>query len=193
MVTHMVRSVCVFCGSSSGNSACYREAAQELGALLGRRGLRLVYGGGNTGLMGAVADACLAARGSVIGVIPRVLVEKGLAHGGLTELHVVGSMHERKATMAGLADAFVALPGGLGTFEEFFEAVTWTQLGLHGKACGIVNTAGYFDGLLALANRAVQDGFLRPQHREMLLSDARPERLLDLVLAYTPPVLGKWM
>ncbi len=189
---HMVGSICVFCGSNSGNSRRYLEAAQELGELLGRRGLRLVYGGGNCGLMGAVADACLSAGGSVTGVIPRALADKDLAHGGLTELRVVGSMHERKATMADLADAFIALPGGLGTFEEFFEAATWTQLGLHRKACGVVNTAGYFDGLLALADRAVADGFLRPQHRDMLLADERPARLLDRLVAYTPPLLGKW-
>jgi uncharacterized protein (TIGR00730 family) len=192
MVTDMVGSICVFCGSNSGNSRRYLEAAQELGELLGRRGLRLIYGGGNTGLMGSVADACLDAGGSVTGVIPRVLADKDLAHGGLTELRVVGSMHERKAIMADLADAFIALPGGLGTFEEFFEAATWTQLGLHRKACGVVNTAGYFDGLLALADRAVADGFLRPQHRNMLLADERPARLLDLLVAYTPPMLGKW-
>ena len=189
----MVRSLCVFCGSNSGNSARYREAAQELGGLLGSRGVRLVYGGGNSGLMGAVADASLAAGGYAIGVIPRALAAKGLAHGGLSELHLVESMHERKAKMADLADAFIALPGGLGTFEEFFEAATWTQLGLHSKACGVLNTAGYFDGLLELADRAALDGFLKPPHREMLLSADQPGRLLDMVAAYTPPLLGKWI
>ena len=143
--------------------------------------------------MGAVADACLGAGGYAIGVIPQALAEKGLAHGGLSELYVVQSMHQRKAKMADLADAFIALPGGLGTFEEFFEAATWTQLGLHSKACGVLNTAGYFDGLLELADRAALDGFLKPPHREMLLSADQPGRLLDMVAAYTPPLLGKWI
>jgi uncharacterized protein (TIGR00730 family) len=193
MLTRMSRSICVFCGSNFGNSKRYAETANEVGGSLARRGLRLIYGGGNVGLMGVVADACLAAGGNVVGVIPQSLVDKEIAHKGLTELHVVRSMHERKAMMAGLSDAFVTLPGGLGTFEEFFEMATWTQLGLHRKACGVVNVAGYFDGLLALADRAVLDGFLAPEHRNMLLSHDRPDRLVDLVLAYTPPILDKWM
>lgn len=152
----------------------------------------MVYGGGKVGLMGAVADACLAADGKVTGVMPQSLVDKEIAHTGLTEFHVVRSMHERKALMADLAGAFIALPGGLGTFEEFLEVATWTQLGLQRKACGVLNVAGYYDGLLALADRAVMDGFLSPEHRNMLLTDERPDRLLDLVVHYTPPLLDKW-
>jgi uncharacterized protein (TIGR00730 family) len=188
----MIDSVCVFCGSSFGARPEYRRAAEELGALLAKQHLRLIYGGGNIGLMGALADACLAAGGEVTGVIPQALGDKELAHWGLTELHIVKSMHERKAMMAGLAGAFIALPGGYGTFEEFFEMLTWTQLGLQRKACGVVNVLGYFDSLLALADRSAQEGFLQPAHRHMLLAADTPAAVLDLVLHSEPPLVGKW-
>lgn len=187
-----VQSVCVFCGSSFGNREEYRESARQLGVLIAERKLRLVYGGASVGLMGVVADACLSAGGSVVGVMPQSLIDKEIAHRNLTELRVVNSMHERKALMADLSDAFVALPGGFGTFEEFFEIATWTQLGLQLKAYGLLNVAGYYDHLIAMADHAVQTAFLRPQHREMLLADSRPDALLDLVCRYQPSLLGKW-
>jgi len=175
----MLKRVGVFCGSSSGVNALYTEAARAVGRLLCRRGVELVYGGGNVGLMGVLADACLAEGGRVIGVIPQALVDKEVAHQGLTELRVVSSMHERKAAMAELSDAFAALPGGYGTWEELFEMLTWTQLGIQRKACGLLNVNGYYDPLLELADQAVSEGFLREANRELLLSDDEPERLLD--------------
>jgi uncharacterized protein (TIGR00730 family) len=188
----MIQSVCVFCGSSFGARPEYRAAAEQLGTLLAQRHIRLIYGGGNVGLMGAIADACLAAGGEVIGVIPQALGDKELAHWGLTELHIVKSMHERKAMMADLAGAFIALPGGYGTFEEFFEVLTWTQLGLQRKACGLVNVLGYYDSLLALADRAGEEGFLQPVHRKMLMAADTPAAVLDLVLHVEPPSVAKW-
>jgi uncharacterized protein (TIGR00730 family) len=175
----MLKRICVFCGSSSGVHSSYAEAAQAVGRLLCRRGVELVYGGGNVGLMGVLADACLAEGGRVIGVIPQALVDKEVAHLGLTELRVVSSMHERKAIMAELSDAFAALPGGYGTWEELFEMLTWTQLGIQRKPCGLLNVNGYYDPLLKLADQAVSEGFLREANRELLLSDDEPERLLD--------------
>jgi uncharacterized protein (TIGR00730 family) len=175
----MLKRICVFCGSSSGVNALHTEAAQAIGRLLCRRGVELVYGGGNVGLMGVLADACLAEGGRVIGVIPQALVDKEVAHQGLTELRVVSSMHERKAVMAELSDAFAALPGGYGTWEELFEMLTWTQLGIQRKPCGLLNVNGYYDPLLELADQAVSEGFLREVNRELLLSDDEPERLLD--------------
>jgi uncharacterized protein (TIGR00730 family) len=189
----MVRSLCVFCGSSPGRRPAYGEAARAVGTLLAQRELTLVYGGGNIGLMGLVADACLAAGGRVIGVIPRALAEKEVAHQGLTRMHVVTSMHERKARMADLADAFLALPGGFGTWDEFCETLTWSQLGLQSKACGVLNIDGYYDALLALADRATHDGFLRPEHRQMLLADTDPARILDRLQACQVPALEKWV
>ena len=150
-----------------------------MGRLLCQRGIDLVYGGGNVGLMGALADACLAAGGRVIGVIPQALADREVAHTGLTELRVVSSMHERKSVMAQLADAFVALPGGYGTWEELFEVLSWSQLGIQRKACGLLNVRGYYDPLLELANKAVSEGFLREVNRDLLLSDVDPARLLD--------------
>ena len=147
--------------------------------MLGRRAIRLVYGGGHVGLMGVVADACLNAGGCVIGVIPQALADKEVAHKGLTELRVVGSMHERKAVMAGLSDAFLALPGGFGTWDELFEALTWSQLGIQNKACGLLNVNGYYDSMIAMVDRAVAEGFIRNPHRELLLSDTDVSRLLD--------------
>jgi uncharacterized protein (TIGR00730 family) len=188
-----MRSVCVYCGSSAGASPAYAAAAAELGRELAGRGIGLVYGGGNVGLMGAVADAALAAGGAVVGVIPEALVAREVAHGGLTELHVVASMHDRKALMAELADAFVALPGGLGTLEELFEILTWAQLGLHRKPSGLVNVAGYYDGLVSFLAHAVDERLLRPEHAELLLVDERPAPLLDRLATATPPVLPKWI
>ena len=188
-----LQRVCVFTGSSAGIRVEYREAAQRFGRLLAERGIGLVYGGARVGLMGAVADATLASGGTVVGVIPQGLVNKEIAHTGLTDLRVVASMHERKAAMAELSDAFVALPGGWGTLEEFFEVLTWSQLGLHRKACGLLNVAGYFDGLLAFADHAVNERFLRQQNREMVLVAAEPAQLLDRLTRYEPPAVEKWL
>jgi uncharacterized protein (TIGR00730 family) len=188
----MLRRICVFCGSSPGTNDVYREAAQTMGRLLCQRGIELVYGGGNVGLMGAVADACLQDGGRVIGVIPKALQQKELAHTGLSELRIVGSMHERKALMADLADAFIALPGGFGTWDEFCEVLTWAQLGIHRKACAVLNVNGYFDPLLTLADRAVSEGFLKDVHRELLLSDNDAARLLDRLADYAVPFVDKW-
>jgi uncharacterized protein (TIGR00730 family) len=188
-----VRRVCVFCGSNVGARPVYGEEAVALGREIAGRGLGLVYGGGNVGLMGVVADACLDAGGEVIGVMPEALVGREIAHSGLSELHVVGSMHERKATMAELADGFVALPGGFGTLEEFFEVVTWTQLGVHQKPCGLLDADGYFEPLLALIERAVADGFIRAQHRDLVLTATEPGELLDRLEAWEPVGLPKWL
>lgn len=185
--------ICVFCGSSPGASPIYAEAARSLGRLLVKRGLGLVYGGGRVGLMGMVADAVLAASGEVIGVIPYALEAREVAHTGLTELRVVGTMHERKALMAELADGFIALPGGIGTLDEWFEIWTWAQLGLHRKPCGILNVAGYYDPLLAFLDRSVEERFLREIHRAMVLVDDDPVRLLERMESYAPPQVEKWI
>ncbi|HEX6535858.1 MAG TPA: TIGR00730 family Rossman fold protein [Gemmatimonadaceae bacterium] len=187
------RSVCVFCGSSLGANEGYRALARELGAMIASRGLRLVYGGGNVGLMGVLADAALAAGGEVVGVIPQHLVDREVAHAGLSDLRVVRSMHERKALMAELADGFVALPGGLGTMEEFFEIWTWGQLGLHRKPYALLDTAGFFDPLIAFLDRLVAERFLKPAHREMLLVDTDPARLLDRLTRHEVPAVAKWI
>jgi uncharacterized protein (TIGR00730 family) len=171
--------VCVFCGSSPGARPVYLEAARELGALLAERGIGLVYGGASVGLMGELADAVLAADGEAIGVIPRSLLGRELAHARLTELHVVETMHERKALMADLSGAFVALPGGAGTLDELFEALTWRQLGLHSKPIGLLDVDGFFEPLLALADHLVEEGFVRPEHRALLLVARDPAALLD--------------
>jgi uncharacterized protein (TIGR00730 family) len=189
----MFKNICVFCGSSSGGHSVYAQTAQSVGRLLCRRGIELVYGGGNVGLMGVLADACLAQGGRVIGVIPQALVDKEVAHSGLTELRVVGSMHERKALMADLSDAFVALPGGYGTWEELFEMLTWAQLGIQRKPCGLLNVNGYYDPLLELADKGVSEGFLREVNRDLLLSDDDPERLLDRLSSYSSRVVEKWI
>jgi uncharacterized protein (TIGR00730 family) len=188
-----MKCVCVFCGSSLGAKPAYRQAAVQLGEELARRGLRLVYGGGNIGLMGVVADAALAAGGAVVGVIPQSLVDKEVAHFGLTELRIVASMHERKAQMADLADAFIAMPGGFGTLEEFCEMLTWAQLGLHAKPCGLLNIEGFFDPLLTLFDRAVSDRFLRPEQRANVLTSETPGNLLDQLAACRPVALDKWI
>jgi uncharacterized protein (TIGR00730 family) len=164
----------------------------EVGRLLAERGIRLVYGAGNVGLMGVLADAALTAGGQVIGVIPQMLVDRELAHRGITDLRIVGTMHERKALMAELSDAFLALPGGLGTFEELCEALTWTQLGIHAKPCGALNIRGYFDDLQSLLDRALQEGFLRPEHRHLLVTAGSPVELLDRLEEYEPAYHQKW-
>jgi hypothetical protein len=188
-----IRRVCVFCGSNTGAQGDYAAAAARLGVLLGERGLGVVYGGGNVGLMGILADAALASGATVIGVIPEKLVAVELAHRGLSELRVVGSMHERKALMAELADAFIALPGGLGTLDELFETWTWGQLGYHGKPCGLLDVGRYFGPLIAFLDHAVAEGFIRPEHRRMILVETDPARLLDRFSGYEPPRLGKWL
>ena len=180
----MLRRICVFCGSNAGARPAYRQAAQTVGRLLCRRGIELVYGGGHVGLMGIVADATLSEGGRVIGVIPQALADKEVAHVGLTELRIVKSMHERKFVMAELSDAFLALPGGYGTWEELFEVLTWSQLGIQRKACAILNVEGYYDPLLEMADKALSDGFLRDVHRDLLLADVDPERLLDRLSDY---------
>lgn len=176
-----LRSLCVFCGSSVGSRLEYSAAAVEVGRLLAERNIRLVYGAGNVGLMGVLADAVLAKGGEVIGVIPQMLVDRELAHRGLTELRIVGTMHERKALMAELSDAFLALPGGLGTFEELCEALTWSQLGIHAKPCGALNVNGYFDHLAALLDHAVQEDFVSKANRGLLVVSNSAAELLDLL------------
>lgn len=192
------RRICVFCGSSPGRRPEYRAAAGQLGRLLAERRLELVYGGGNIGLMGVVADACLAAGGSVIGVIPEALVGREVAgraveHSGLTRLEVVDSMHTRKARMAELADGFIALPGGFGTFEELFEILTWAQLGFHRKPIGLLDAADYFTPLLALCDSALAEGFLNAQSRALLLAHTGPAALLEAMAAYRPPRVTPWI
>ncbi|KAA2235428.1 TIGR00730 family Rossman fold protein [Salinarimonas soli] len=186
--------ICVFCGSSDGFDPIHREAATALGRTLAREGVGLVYGGGKVGLMGAVADAVLGAGGEAIGVIPRALMDKEVGHAGLTELHVVGSMHERKAMMSDLADGgYIALPGGLGTFEELLEVWTWGQLGYHPKPVALMNVGGFYDGLLGFLDGVVEGGFVRRQHRDMLLVGTEPDAMLAALRAYAPPSLPKWI
>lgn len=184
--------LCVYCGSSIGADDAYRAAAVALGRLLAERGIELVYGGGHVGLMGAIADAVLAAGGRVIGVIPQALMDRELGHTGVQELRVVADMHERKMTMAGLADAFVAMPGGWGTIEELSEMLTWLQLGIHAKPIGLLNVAGYYDPLLAFVDRMIGERFVRPEHRALMSVAAEPAALLDALSAprAAPPV--KW-
>jgi len=188
-----MKRVCVFAGSSAGSQPEYRGTAEELGRVLAMRQMGLVYGGARVGLMGVVADAVLASRGQVTGVIPEALIAKEVAHNGLSDLRIVGSMHERKAVMADLADAFIALPGGWGTVEEFFEILTWGQLGLHQKPCGLLNARGYFDGLLSFVGHSIEEGFVRREYRSMISVTDSPDELLDLLAAYKPPLIEKWI
>lgn len=188
-----MKRICVFCGSSPGLNPIFASSARALATELAARGVDVVYGGGNVGLMGMVADAALAAGGRVIGVIPHALVTRELAHQGLSEIHVVDSMHERKALMSSLSDGFIALPGGFGTLEEFCEAVTWTQLGVHAKPCGLLNVAGFYDGLLAFLEHALDEEFLRPTHREIVVSDTDPSALIDRLVAWQPPAIARWI
>jgi uncharacterized protein (TIGR00730 family) len=186
-------NLCIFCGSAVGARASYTEAAQRLGTLMARRGIGLVYGGGNVGLMGVIADAVMSAGGSAIGVMPRNLIAREIGHAGITELRVVDTMHQRKALMADLSSGFIALPGGYGTFDEFFEVVTWTQLGLHRKGCGLLNIDGYYDPFVAMLDRAVTEGFIKPENRSLVLDDSSPDRLLDRVLAFHAPATEQWL
>ena len=189
----MLRSVCVYSGSSPGTKPEYAEVAAALGRELAAREIGAVYGGASVGLMGMMANAALEAGGRVTGVIPEAFHEKELAHRGLTELHVVRTMHERKTLMADLADAFIALPGGFGTFEELLEALTWTQLGVHEKACGILNVGGYYDPLLQMFDNAVAERFLYPDHRDLLLVGSEPAELLDRLAEFRPAGRQKWL
>ena len=188
-----MKRICVFCGSSDGANGLYTQAAQQLGAVLAHQGITLVYGGGHVGLMGAVADATLAHGGEVIGVIPQALMDKELAHRSLTELYVTGSMHERKAMMTELSDGFIALPGGFGTYDELCEIVTWAQLGFHRKPIGLLNIAGFYDGLLTFFNHATHEGFIRDQHRGMIQISDNSADLLDTLADYQPTYVQKWV
>jgi len=186
-----MRRVCVFCGSNAGARSEYAEAARTLAAVLVERKLGIVYGGGNVGLMGVLADAALERGGEVIGVIPQSLLDKEVGHRGVTELLVVETMHERKALMNDLSDAFIALPGGFGTFDEFFEVLTWSQLGFHGKPCALLNVAGYYDLMLAMLDHAVAERLLRPAHRELVIADIDPLPLLQRLCALSPAPKAK--
>lgn len=188
-----MKRICVFCGSSAGSKPEYRACAQQLGAELTRRKIGLVYGGGNVGLMGVIADSVLQAGGEAIGVIPEHLMTREIGHKHLSKLHVVHSMHERKALMSDLSDAFIALPGGFGTLEEFCEVLTWSQLGLHAKPCGIVNVLGYYSPLLAMLDHAVEERFLKPQNRALVLARDTPLELLKAFEDWRPVYVEKWL
>lgn len=185
--------VCVFCGSNAGTQPTFRQAAAELGRLLVARGMSLVYGGGSVGLMGVVADAVLDEGGQATGVIPRMLAVKELLHERVADMRLVPDMHSRKALMADLADAFVALPGGYGTFEELFEVITWAQLGIHAKPIGLLNTDGYYDPLARLIDHAIETGFIRPEHRDLVVIEDRPAPLLDRLAHHRLPAVRKWI
>ena len=187
-----MRSVCVYCGSSPGRLPDYRDGARRLGTSLAEQGIRLVYGGAHVGSMGAVADAAMRAGGEVVGVIPRQMIALEVAHEHLSELHVVESMHERKALMAELSDGFVALPGGMGTVEELAETLTWSQLGIHRKPVGLLNRAGYWDQLLAFFDHAVGEGFLSPANRSLLLVEDEPDTLLARMAGWRAPSIPAW-
>lgn len=188
-----MRRIAVFCGSKRGTDPRYAAAAHDLGRLLASRGIGLVFGGGSVGLMGVIADAVLGTGGESIGVIPRKLATKELLHPGVPDMRIVDSMHGRKALMADLADAFVALPGGLGTFEELFEVITWTQLGYHRKCVGLLNVAGYFDPLVRFIDHAIDAGFIKPAHRELFVVEEQPEALLDRLATHWLPPLPRWL
>ncbi|MBD1866029.1 TIGR00730 family Rossman fold protein [Cyanobacteria bacterium FACHB-471] len=188
-----MKRVCVFCGSNQGTNPAYGFAAEQLGKLLAQQNIGLVYGGGKVGLMGTVADAALAAGGEVIGVIPQALADREIAHTGLSKLHIVASMHERKALMSDYVDAFIALPGGMGTLEEFAEVLTWGQLGLHQKPCGLLNIEGYYNSLIAFFNQAVQAQFVRPEHRSAVIEAQTCEELLEKLNQYQPIQIHKWI
>ena len=189
-----VERICVFCGASPGARPEYAEATRELARLVIAEGIGVVYGGGGVGLMGALADEVIASGGELTGVIPRALVDREIAHRDVMDMRVVGSMHERKALMAELSDAFVALPGGIGTLEELFEVYTWAQLGLHGKPCALLNVAGYYDGVADFLAHAVSERFLRKETRDLLLVDTDPAALIDRLRSFEPPaVVPKWI
>src|SRR5215216_4602407 len=189
-----VERICVFCGASPGARPEYRQATAELARVLVKEGIGVVYGGGGVGLMGALADEVIASGGELTGVIPRALVDREIAHRDVMDMRVVGSMHERKALMAELSDAFVALPGGIGTLEELFEVYTWAQLGLHGKPCALLNVAGYYDGVADFLAHAVAERFLRGETRELLMLESDPATLIERLTAYEPrAVVPKWI
>ncbi|MFV2048514.1 TIGR00730 family Rossman fold protein [Metabacillus sp. YM-086] len=188
-----MKRICVFCGSSPGASDLYSEDAAKLGTQLAKEGITLVYGGSKVGIMGVVANATLQAGGEVIGVIPKMLMDRELAHPGLSELIIVHSMHERKAKMEELSDGFVVLPGGPGTMEEFFEVYTWAQLGEHRKPIGMMNSSSYYDKLLAFFDHMIQEQFLKPEYRSMVIVDSEPEQLIQKFRSYEPPLLTKWI
>lgn len=188
----MIKAVCVFAGSRTGTSSVYAEAARDLGRAIAARGCTLVYGGGSIGLMGVVADAAIAGGATTIGVIPDELARREVAHAGLSELKVVRTMHERKAVMSDLCDAVIALPGGLGTLDELFEMLTWAQLGIHAKPCGLLNVAGYYDNLLAYLDHTVAEGFIRAEHRSLLVVGEEAGTLLETMHAFKMPAVEKW-
>jgi uncharacterized protein (TIGR00730 family) len=188
-----MKRICVFCGSNNGKDPLFLAAAVEVGEFLADRGIELVFGGGRVGLMGKIADTVLLNGGNVIGIIPSSLAEREVAHSGLTELHVVDSMHERKALMAELSDGFIAMPGGFGTFEEFCEIITWSQLGFHTKPCGLLNVNGFYDDLINMFDKATDEKFIRPKHRELVLASANIEPLFKLMEQFEPPKLEKWI
>ena len=183
---NFIKRICVFCGSNHGARSAYTDAAQQLGKALVSQGMGLVYGGGSIGMMTVVADAVLKEKGEVIGVIPHALSSKEFAHNGLTELHLVSSMHERKAMMAELSDAFIAMPGGFGTLDEFFEIITWAQLGLHTKPIGLLNVGGYFDLLLKFVDYMLRERFISAEHRQLIITSHNPEELLSALIRYKP-------
>jgi uncharacterized protein (TIGR00730 family) len=185
--------LCVFLGSSIGRDPIHADVARRFGAMIAERGIGLVYGGGTIGLMGLIADAATAAGGEVIGVIPEALRAREHDHHGISELHVVTTMHERKAKMAELSDGFVALPGGIGTFEELFEVWTWAQLGYHDKPCGLLNVGGFYDGMSRFIDHVVAEGFLQPAHRAMLIVERDPQAMLDRLADYVPPPTPRWI
>ena len=188
-----MKRICVFCGSNKGAKPAYIEAAKSLGKVLVKKNIGLIYGGGKVGLMGVIADEVLASGGEVIGVIPQSLVNREVAHQNVTQMHIVNSMHERKALMADLSDGFMALPGGMGTFDEFCEILTWAQLGIHQKPCGILNIENYFTPLLAMFDHAMREGFLRDTHRALVIEATEPETLLDLLAKHQPQHVEKWL
>ena len=188
-----MKNICVYCGSSPGRLEVYAEGARGLAQALVARNLGLVYGGASIGLMGLIADSVLALGGRAVGVIPHALAQKEVAHKGLTELHITQSMHERKTLMAELSDGFIAMPGGIGTFEEIFEIWTWAQLGIHAKPCGLLNVGGYFDALTTFLDHATTEQFLKPPQRALLMVEAEPNVLLDRFASYEAPGIQKWL
>jgi uncharacterized protein (TIGR00730 family) len=188
-----MKRICVFCGSNNGANPVYLETAATVGKFLAANDIELVYGGGRVGLMGKLADTVLAMGGKVTGAIPQSLAAKEVAHKGLTELHIVESMHERKALMAELADGFIALPGGFGTFEELCEIITWAQLGFHSKPCALLNVNGFYDHLIAMFDVAARENFIRPEHRKIVLIENEIGKLYELMRTYSPPLIEKWL
>jgi len=193
MMNSQIKRLCVFSGSSPGKRSEYNKAASELGRKLVEHDIQLVYGGGNVGLMGVIAGTVMSTGGDVIGVIPDFLAKKEVAHNELTELHIVQSMHERKALMSELADGFIAIPGGIGTFEELIEVLTWQQLGIQSKPCALLNTCNYFEYLIKQLDHAVDEKFLKPVHRDMLIVGSRPDQLLKMMMSYRHSHTDKWM